>query len=168
MWTFCSATLMYIEKKKKSRKLPTLCSLPGLTLASSLSTAQLLPPSLRGMQERMGTAKGWDKGTVSGVRRVEGTNSAKAIATSQKQTSAQPPLQFSWWTWNRVSLGQFWPAVPTVSSPSFLLIPGLVTGAGRVGERWNLDAVQGMLSKSQSTGVLPALFFPQIQSRAAP
>lgn len=63
-----------------------------------------------------------------------GTNSAKAIATSQKQTSAQPPLSFSWWAWNRVSLGQFWPAVPTVSSPSFLLIPGLLAGAGRGGK----------------------------------
>lgn len=125
--------------------------------------AQLLPASLEGMQKRMGTAKGWDKGTVSEGREGRGNKFCKGNCHLPE---AQPPIQFSWWAWNRASLGQFWPAVPTVFSPSFLLIPGLVAGAGRVGGKWNLDAVQAMLSKSQSTGVSGALL-PQIQSKAA-
>lgn len=122
VWTLSSANWMYIEKK--SRKLPRLCSLPGQQL-----NAQLLPASLEGMQERMGTAKGWDKGTVSEGREGRGNKFCKGNCHLPE---AQPPIQVMGSWWNRVSLGQFWPAVPTVFSPSFLLIPGLVAGEGRV------------------------------------
>lgn len=70
MWTLSSAKLMYIEKKKK--KVAQILQFTKAGPGEQLGHCPAASSSLGGMWERMGTAKDWDKRTVSEAKEGSG------------------------------------------------------------------------------------------------